>query len=54
MTYFVIFRRLFGRVNESWMLDMSLGAFQRDFEPMSNEEYKDMIMERRRRSWKME
>lgn len=44
-TKVVLFRRLFGRVRELWMLDMGLGPYAGDFQVMGEAEYEMMEME---------
>lgn len=43
-TRMVLFRRLFGRVKELWMLDLGLGPIAGDFQVVSEEEYEAMLM----------
>lgn len=44
-TKVVLYRRLFGRVRELWMLDMGLGPNFGDFQVMGEDEYEMMEME---------
>lgn len=44
-TRVVLYRRLFGRVKELWMLDMGLGPIQGNFQVVSEDEYEFMQLE---------
>lgn len=44
-TRLVLYRRMFGRVREIWMFDMGLGFAEGDSEPISEDEYDDLMLE---------
>lgn len=41
----VLFRRMFGRMRQIWMLDMGLGLYEGDFRALTEDEYDDLMME---------
>lgn len=45
ITRLVVFRRMFGRVRELWMLDMGLGPRGGDFESLLEDKYDDLMRE---------
>lgn len=44
-TRLMLFRRMFGRVKEIWMLDMRLGPCEGDFGAPGEDEYDDLMLE---------
>lgn len=44
-THLVVYRMMFGRVREFWMLDMGLGINVGDFEVLTEDEYEDYFFE---------
>lgn len=44
-TRLVVFRRMFGRVRQLWILDMGLGPIEWDFGALIEEAYDDLMME---------
>lgn len=44
-TCLVVYRRMFGRVRQLWMLDMGIGPIEGDFGALTEDEYDELMMD---------